>query len=181
MKKIKEQKDKGFTLVELIVVIVILAILAAILVPALLGYIDKAKKQQIVLNAKSCLTAAQADLSSMYAAGKDPTVDGIAQSTKDDIINTADVADCTTLLIGVEVETDNEHSKYTVKFVEYAEGGEHIYYNGSSWDTEVPDDTILNKVSAYTIKGTGTSKISSSKFNSLDNNATTTPTSTTTD
>ena len=38
MKKMKE--NKGFTLVELIVVIVILAILAAILVPALLGYID---------------------------------------------------------------------------------------------------------------------------------------------
>ena len=36
MKKMKE--NKGFTLVELIVVIVILAILAAILVPALLGY-----------------------------------------------------------------------------------------------------------------------------------------------
>jgi prepilin-type N-terminal cleavage/methylation domain-containing protein len=50
MKKMKE--NKGFTLVELIVVIVILAILAAILVPALLGYIDRAKGQQIVLNGK---------------------------------------------------------------------------------------------------------------------------------
>ncbi len=50
MKKMKE--NKGFTLVELIVVIVILAILAAILVPALLGYIDRAKGQQIVLNGR---------------------------------------------------------------------------------------------------------------------------------
>ncbi|RGH06749.1 type II secretion system protein, partial [Clostridium sp. AF15-6B] len=53
MKKMKE--NKGFTLVELIVVIVILAILAAILVPALLGYIDRAKGQQIVLNGKTVL------------------------------------------------------------------------------------------------------------------------------
>ena len=45
MKKMKE--NKGFTLVELIVVIVILAILAAILVPALLGYIDRAKGQRL--------------------------------------------------------------------------------------------------------------------------------------
>lgn len=37
---------KGFTLVELIVVLVILAILAALLVPALTGYIDKAKEKK---------------------------------------------------------------------------------------------------------------------------------------
>ena len=42
--KIRKMKNKkGFTLVELIVVLVILAILAALLVPALTGYIDKAK------------------------------------------------------------------------------------------------------------------------------------------
>ena len=41
-KKLKEKK--GFTLVELIVVLVILAILAALLIPALTGYIDILKK-----------------------------------------------------------------------------------------------------------------------------------------
>ena len=41
-KKLKDKK--GFTLVELIVVLVILAILAALLIPALTGYIDKANK-----------------------------------------------------------------------------------------------------------------------------------------
>ena len=46
-KKLKDKK--GFTLVELIVVLVILAILAALLVPALTGYIDKARKAMVWL------------------------------------------------------------------------------------------------------------------------------------
>ena len=63
----KKNKSLGFTLVELIVVLVILAILAAILIPALLGWIDKARKKQDLLEAKNCLTAAQAEFSSAYA------------------------------------------------------------------------------------------------------------------
>ena len=34
---------KGFTMVELIVVLVVLAIIAAFIIPALLGFIDKGK------------------------------------------------------------------------------------------------------------------------------------------
>ena len=43
-KKLKDKK--GFTLVELIVVLVILAILAALLIPTLTGYIDKANQRK---------------------------------------------------------------------------------------------------------------------------------------
>lgn len=47
--KIRKMKNKkGFTLVELIVVLVILAILAALLIPALTGYIDKAREEKVV-------------------------------------------------------------------------------------------------------------------------------------
>ncbi len=65
--KYRKANRKGFTLVELIVVLVILAILAAILVPALLGYIDRARTRQDMLEAKNCITAAQAEFSSLYA------------------------------------------------------------------------------------------------------------------
>ena len=58
--------NKGFTLVELIVVLVILAILAAILVPALLGYIDEAKKKQYVLDARNLFIATQSELTKLY-------------------------------------------------------------------------------------------------------------------
>lgn len=48
----KKNSKRGFTLVELIVVLVILAILAALLIPALTGYIDKARKNQVVASSK---------------------------------------------------------------------------------------------------------------------------------
>ena len=44
-KKLKEKK--GFTLVELIVVLVILAILAALLIPALRGYMTEQRENQL--------------------------------------------------------------------------------------------------------------------------------------
>ena len=59
LRRLKKNKKKGFTLVELIVVLVILAILAALLVPALTGYIDRAKRKSIVAETRQCVMAAQ--------------------------------------------------------------------------------------------------------------------------
>ena len=64
-KKLKDKK--GFTLVELIVVLVILAILAALLVPALTGYIDKAKNQSIISETRQVVMAAQTLADEAYA------------------------------------------------------------------------------------------------------------------
>ena len=68
--KIRKLKNKkGFTLVELIVVLVILAILAALLIPALTGYIDKAREQSLISEGSLVLTAAQATVSEAYGTG----------------------------------------------------------------------------------------------------------------
>ena len=56
-----ENKNKGFTLVEMIVVIVIIGILLAILVPGLFKYIKKAKDQQALIECRAVVTAAQAE------------------------------------------------------------------------------------------------------------------------
>lgn len=58
----------GFTLVELIVILVILAILAALLIPALTGYIDKAKKKQVVAETRMIHSAIQTVVSEVYAS-----------------------------------------------------------------------------------------------------------------
>ena len=69
--KIRKMKNqKGFTLVELIVVLVILAILAAMLVPALTGYIDKANNQKIVAATRQVVMAAQTEISEAYGKGE---------------------------------------------------------------------------------------------------------------
>lgn len=59
----KKRNQKGFTLIELIVVIAILAILAAILIPRFTGFQDKARETQAVVCAKQVATA----LDSFYA------------------------------------------------------------------------------------------------------------------
>lgn len=142
-----KKNNKGFTLVELIVVLVILAILAAILVPALLGYIDRAKGQQIVLNARSCYTAAQAEFSSLYGKGK-PATDITSNASKKTIMDTADVPADAKLIVGAdEYKTDgtaqkDQHGAYTVKYVAYTENGQTVYFDGSAWvdtETNAPD------------------------------------------
>lgn len=90
-KKARESK-KGFTLVELIVVLVILAILAAILVPALLGWIDKAKEKQIVLEARNAYLACQEVTSEDYAK-KTPTLKDKTTLTADQIKAAEKLAD----------------------------------------------------------------------------------------
>ena len=70
-KKLKDKK--GFTLVELIVVLVILAILAALLVPTLTGYIDKANQEKVVSECRMVVMAVQTEASEAYGkAGPGP-------------------------------------------------------------------------------------------------------------
>ena len=72
----RRSKKGGFTLVELIVVLVILAILAALLIPALTGYIDKAKQKNVLAETRQVVMAAQTLADEDYA-------NGIADATGD--------------------------------------------------------------------------------------------------
>ena len=182
----KKDQNKGFTLVELIVVLVILAILAAILVPALLGYIDQAKSKQTVLNAKSALTAAQAEMSNIYASklvkDGDTYKSGHPSNITDpvhkgNVLKMADIQDgdynktgtivASTLVVGCKAypttgtpEKKEQHASYTITYVEYKESEDaHLYFDGSSWNEwdKAGAKTAQDGLTLYEIKGTKTS------------------------
>ncbi|MGN1203824.1 MAG: prepilin-type N-terminal cleavage/methylation domain-containing protein [Lachnospiraceae bacterium] len=156
MQKIKEDQ-KGFTLVELVVVLVILAILAAILIPQLLGFIDRSKKSQDILNARNCMTAMQAELTELYARDSvvglneaslvgsniygDVSWLGTPEAQK--ILATADV-DPYMLIVGLgdyaTYRDTNLHKAYTVYFVAYWPEKEKdpIFFDGTEWKSEYP-------------------------------------------
>ena len=135
-KKLKENKKKGFTLVELIVVLVILAILAALLIPALTGYIDRAKEKDIIAETRQTVMAAQTLVDEAYAksdVGADTVkVEGNTDNSTKTEIKKADIAKL------VEVEGKGTIGTVTVekgkvKKLEYTKNGKKCTYENNEY------------------------------------------------
>jgi prepilin-type N-terminal cleavage/methylation domain-containing protein len=78
MKKNTKKSKKGFTLIELVVVIAILGILAAILVPVISGFIETANQATDNANARLVYQAAAMWFASNNAAASPLTIGQLA-------------------------------------------------------------------------------------------------------
>ena len=88
----RRSKKGGFTLVELIVVLVILAILAALLIPALTGYIDRAKEKNVIAETRQVVMAAQTLYDEAYGnSNTAPTFDKTNDIKYEDVAKLAEV------------------------------------------------------------------------------------------
>ena len=129
MQQKRRSKKGGFTLVELIVVLVILAILAALLIPALTGYIDRAKEKNVIAETRQCVMAAQTLYDEAYA--------NVKKNGTADIPTDAEILELAELTGKGKLGTDKNKVAFDgnkVSHLEYTHNGITCTYNGSTYN-----------------------------------------------
>lgn len=154
LKKMKNNK-KGFTLVELIVVLVILAILAALLIPALTGYIDKAKNKSIVAETRQVVMAAQTLVDEKYGTvdvGANVKVEGVSGVTGNYDVTKKDITDLAEVkgtIVSISLTTDKK-----IDTLVYTNGAKRCTYKATLTATDKFTDGNYNVDKAPASTGT---------------------------
>ena len=118
----RRSKKGGFTLVELIVVLVILAI------PALTGYINRAKEKNVIAETRQCVMAAQTLYDEAYA--------NVKKNGTADIPTDAEILELAELTGKGKLGTDKDKVAFDgnkVSHLVYINNGVTCTYNGSTY------------------------------------------------
>ncbi|MBP3719341.1 MAG: prepilin-type N-terminal cleavage/methylation domain-containing protein, partial [Eubacterium sp.] len=175
-KSSKRNFEKGFTLVELIVVLVVMAVLAAAVVPALLGYTDHAKKKKYIETAKQCLDASQAVLSDRY---NDPSIT-LTKEQRYSAASSADVDPTKTRFtvwtakklidydtLSMTSAVSDNLAAYTITYALFEttlnddedNDAKYVFYDGKDWEVYDTEDDVKSELSIHHLTKDNTSNV----------------------
>lgn len=143
-----KKKKKGFTLIELMAVIAIIAILAAVLVPTVTGYINRAKKTAVVTQVRNVVSAVETynatadnpiDTGKNQDASKTVKVGEIPNLVGDDLLSAKSINKLGTMTIDVAYEINENQN--AVKDINLDKKGIFASYGTTSGDnTQKPEN-----------------------------------------
>ena len=125
MKKLNErQNNKGFSLVELIVVIAIMVVLVAVLAPVFSKYIESSRRSTDVQNANSIAESVVADVADGKTfTGATKVVSGVPSAIKENIVTKGDA-------VGTKKDFYFEYDANSNKAIVYIDGAKGTESNG---------------------------------------------------
>ena len=136
-----KKTNKGFSLVELIIVIAIMAILAAAIAPALIRYIDKSRRADDVTAAGTVLTGVQT------AMADEDCYSEIAQASSGEVIvkvTPGSKGNVSVSAIGTNVESEMESTLASGCAIKYTKDGAQYYtvtVDGETLSVYIADGT----------------------------------------
>ena len=134
--KNKKINNKGFSLVELIIVIAIMAVLVGVLAPAYLRYVEKSKKSADV-------QAIDAVMSAMEAAAIDPSLNMADGDKMTVTLSASGLVSLATLKVGDDNKKKDIEDELTITLGEYKLKG--------SWVTGTNEIAIIGEVNAGSV------------------------------
>jgi len=134
------KNEKGFTLVEIIVVLAIIAILYAITIPSMIGLISSSQEKSAIVECRRVVQAAQATAVEQYAQDIDSLKNIKAASS--DILLLAEVSG---QIVDIDCVIDNG---FVIRLIYHVKNGKYVLFEENTY-TVYEDTPNLNTVVNY--------------------------------